>query len=700
MTCTREQAGSLDKEYTRLERQYRKLERDYRALAIMHEQSQRLNEANNAARETANFYNNLLLKNTPGIIFMLDEQLRFVQGSETVLQLIDYKDKRELVNRPFADLFSRTMPDDWIADILQRCQNIMQTDKPDRHEEHLTLKNGRNIALQTTIAPASDDNTQKGVVVVLNDVTLLMREREAAQRANEAKSVFLSNMSHEIRTPLNAIFGMTTIAKKSPDAKGKDYCLEKIENASTHLLGVINDILDISKIEANKFTLSPVECNIEKVLQKSVNAIQFRVEEKKQVLTVHIDSGLPPTVLCDDQHLAQVVMNLLTNAVKFTPEQGSLHLDARLEKREGDKCLIRVTVRDTGIGLSEEQQARLFMPFEQADNSTTRKFGGTGLGLAISKRIVEMMNGRIWVTSEEGKGATFTFVIQAQALARREAPLLPPHVTRENLRVLVVDDMPELLEYFAEIMSHLDISCDTAGSGEEALEMVERNGHYDIYFVDWKMPGMNGIELSRKLKRHSNESIIIMISAAEWESIEQEAKEAGVDKFLSKPLFPSSVTAYIHDFFDAGQQAEEQAAPAVQPRETFEGYRIILADDVDINREIVLALLEPTLLTVDCAENGLEAVNLFSANQDSYALILMDVQMPEMDGLEATRRIRALGTEAGRTVPIIAMTAHVFREDIETCLAAGMSNHLSKPLNFEDVLAKLRQYLKPRQKAK
>jgi CheY-like chemotaxis protein len=258
--------------------------------------------------------------------------------------------------------------------------------------------------------------------------------------------------------------------------------------------------------------------------------------------------------------------------------------------------------------------------------------------------------------------------------------------------MLVVDDDEDLRAYFVEIVSHLGITCDVASGGSEALELIERNGAYNVYFVDWKMPEMNGIELSRKLMRYAGNAVIIMISAAEWSAIETEAKAAGVDQFLSKPLFPSAVAQCIQDCLCAAELANMPAAREEQP--TFEGKRIILADDVEINREIVLSLLEPTLLAVDCATTGAEAVRLFKSAPDSYGLILMDVQMPEMDGLEATRRIRALGSEAARGIPIIAMTAHVFREDIESCLAAGMNDHLGKPIDFPDVLAKLRQYLR------
>jgi CheY-like chemotaxis protein len=482
---------------------------------------------------------------------------------------------------------------------------------------------------------------------------------------------------------------MTAMAKGTRELTRKDYCLDKIEGASTHLLGVVNDILDISKIEANKLTLAPVECNLEKVLQKAVNSIQFKAEEKKQKLTAYMGKDLPQEIRGDDQRIAQVVINLLSNAVKFTPEHGSVRLEATLERQEGESCLIRIAVSDTGIGMSEEQIGRLFAPFEQADNSTSRKFGGTGLGLAISRRIVEMMGGKIWVESTLQKGSTFFFTLRVQKARQQEFLRLSPDLA--VLRVLVVDDMPDQREYFGEIIQRLGFSCDLAESGEEALARIKDGGPYHVYFVDWQLPGMDGIMLARRLKQDTPQAVVIMMSATEWNSIESQAGGAGVDRFLPKPIFPSAVAECLKECLGPGGGTEAEEAPSEQ--ETFEGRRILLAEDVDINREIVLALLEPTHIDVDCATNGEEATRMFEAASGGYDLVLMDVQMPEMDGLEATKRIRQMNVPGADTVPIIAMTAHVFRESIEQCLLAGMNDHLGKPLDIEEVLTKLRRYL-------
>jgi CheY-like chemotaxis protein len=537
------------------------------------------------------------------------------------------------------------------------------------------------------------DGELEGAMMLFHDVTDIERAREAAEAASRSKSEFLSNMSHEMRTPMNAIIGMTSIGKMSDDIERKDYCLNKIEDASTHLLGVINDILDMSKIESGKFDLSPDVFQFEKMLQKVVNVINFRVEEKRQEFSVHIDEDIPVTLFGDDQRLAKVITNLLGNAVKFTPENGSVRLSARLLQEEDGVCTLQIEVSDTGIGVSEQQQARLFYSFAQSDSSTSRKFGGTGLGLAISKNIVEMMDGRIWVESELGKGATFAFTVCVErGVAEDRGSLLNVGARLDNVRLLAVDDAPEASEYFDAISRRFGLACDFAAGGEQALAMIERNGPYDIYFVDFKMPGMDGIELSRRIKAsETDNSVVIMISSAEWGAIEAEAKRAGVRKFLPKPLFPSAIVDCISECLGTGAAEHAKELPFGEI-DRFDGRRILLAEDVEINREIVLALLKPTALSVDCAENGAEALRLF-AEDPTYDMIFMDVQMPEMDGYEATRRIRALETPWARAIPIVAMTANVFREDVEKFLAAGMNNHIGKPLDFSEVLSKLREYL-------
>jgi signal transduction histidine kinase/DNA-binding response OmpR family regulator len=560
------------------------------------------------------------------------------------------------------------------------------------------------LSVEECKAPRKWTESDRQLIITLSSlidsaINQELRENERdtalkqAERANQAKSIFLANMSHETRTPMNAIIGMTAIAKNSGDLERKEYCLDKIEEASTHLLGVINDILDMSKIEANKFELSLTDFVFEKMLQKVVNVINFRMDEKHLEFGVFIDRKIPHCLYGDDLRLAQVITNLLSNAVKFTPDYGSIRLDTVLEREEAGACAIRISVTDSGIGITAEQKSRLFSLFEQADSSTSRKFGGTGLGLAISKRIVEMMGGEIWVDSEPGKGSTFTFRVQIKQGRQTQKSLLAPGVGWKNLRALAVDDAEEIRDYFSEIAGQLGFFLQTAGGGQEALDHIEKNGAYDLYFVDWRMPGMDGVELARRIKEKGGTSVIIMISAGLWTAIEAEARSAGVDKFLSKPLFPSAIADSVIQCLgqDSLVAKAGQGPPAM---DDFSGNRILLAEDMEINREILISLLEPCSLSFDCADNGAEAVQLFTQAPEKYDLIFMDVQMPEMDGYEATRLIRSSGAANAEAVPIIAMTANVFQEDIEKCLAAGMNAHIGKPLELDDLLKTLRTWLK------
>jgi signal transduction histidine kinase/DNA-binding response OmpR family regulator len=623
-----------------------------------------------------------LMMTTPNLMAVVDGMNRVLYISKPLADLARFERAEIAVGRPLIDLFRDHEVKVMISEVLESEGLYEDTKK-------MTLE-GRTRYFKIT-SDKLVGNAQQGAFIDITDITQVVEARYEAEAASRAKSDFLANMSHEIRTPINAIVGMTAIAKNSSEAERKDYCLGKIEDASAHLLGIINDILDMSKIEANKLELAPEEFDFEKMLQKVVNVINFRVEEKKQNFTVRIDTHIPLNFIGDDQRLGQVITNLLSNAVKFTPEGGDIRLEASLDREEDGVCVIRFLVSDTGIGISKEQQSRLFTSFQQAESGISRKFGGTGLGLAISKRIVEMMGGTIWIESEEGTGSVFGFTACLKRGAGKRKNIVKAGVNRKKLRVLIVDDAMETCEYFKEILRGFAISCDAAPGGEEAIALIREKGGYDLYFVDWNMPDMNGMELTRCIKGQNN-AVVIMISATEWNRLEAEAKDAGVDRFIQKPLFPSDIVDCINECLGLNNPSKPENTGA-GGTDLFTGCCILLVDDVEINREIVLALLEPLELAVDCAENGAEAVKLFEAAPEKYGMILMDVQMPKMDGYEATRQIRALDIPQAGEIPIIAMTANVFREDIERCLEAGMDGHVGKPLDFEDVLMYLRKYL-------
>ncbi len=399
-------------------------------------------------------------------------------------------------------------------------------------------------------------------------------------------------------------------------------------------------------------------------------------------------------LLADDQRLAQIITNLLGNAIKFTPAKGTIVINAALTGESDGVYTLRIEVRDTGIGISPEQQSRLFNAFEQAEASTARKYGGTGLGLVISKSIVEMMEGAIWLDSEPGKGTTFSCTVRLMRGRGEQEAFVSPKVPLENMRILAVDDDPDVLVFFREAAKSMGIVCDTALSGPAALSQIKENGMYNIYFVDWSMPGMNGIELARNIGEMGAEHTVIMISASDWSMLQEEARAAGVRKFIPKPLFMSSIAACINELLSTPEPANDAAA--AESAADFAGCRILLAEDVEINREIVLALLEPTHLQIDCAVNGAEAVDMFLAAPEKYGMIFMDVQMPEMDGFTATRTIRESAAPRGKEIPIIAMTANVFKEDIERCLASGMDGHIGKPLVMDEVIDCLKKYLNNR----
>ena len=516
----------------------------------------------------------------------------------------------------------------------------------------------------------------------------------AAEDANKAKTSFLSNMSHEIRTPMNAIIGLDKIALSDPDiSENTREHLEKISVSAHHLLGIINDILDMSRIESGHLVIKSEDFSFSRLLEQVNTIIGGQCREKGLTYNCRTDGKIADYYIGDDMKLRQVIINILSNAVKFTPEGGSVNFIVEETTRFAGKSVLRFTIRDTGIGMSREYLPRLFDPFSQEDSSSTNKYGSTGLGMPITKSIVELMNGHIDVESEKGKGTTFTVTvtlgISSHQTVVTEEGMPHPH----EMCVLVIDDDPIACEHAQIILGQVGISCEVAMTGEEGLNMAKirnaRREPYHLILVDWKMPEMDGLETTRQIREAvGNDTPVIILTSYSWDGIEEEAKAAGVDTFVAKPLFAGSV---LDEFREAFKKKKIRTNPE---KKELAGCRVLLAEDVAVNAEIMIMILGMWQMEVDLAENGKIAVEKFLGHEDGYYdAILMDMRMPVMDGLEATRTIRMAERRDAKKIPIIALTANAFDEDVQRSMQAGLNAHLSKPVEPEALRTTLESLL-------
>lgn len=512
---------------------------------------------------------------------------------------------------------------------------------------------------------------------------------ESAQKANNAKKNFLSRMSHEIRTPMNAIIGMTTIAAASiKDSEKVENCLGKISYSSKHLLMLINDILDMSRIDNNRMSINKEPFELYQFLNSFVSVVYPQASDKGVEFTEKtVGFSEHTTYIGDAFRLNQILLNLISNAIKFTAAGGKVHLEVTRLSTRGKKSWLRFAVSDTGIGMDKSGLDRLYTPFEQADASIAGKYGGSGLGMSITQNLVSLMGGYIKVESTPGEGTTFTVELPFELSETALYPLQKGDL--ENLEVLVVDDEKDICEHTVLLLEKMKIHAEWVLSGAEAVEravLAEANGcGFQVCFIDWKMPDMDGIETARQLREKIGpDTPIIIISAYDWSEIEEEARAAGVNAFIAKPMFQSSIYNALVNVTN-GSFGTAKTKTNIEGN-TLGGKCMLVAEDNALNMEIIVTLLEMNGAKVEMAENGQEAVNRFLQSEAGYFdAILMDVQMPVMDGCEATRQIRSSEHADARRIPIIATTANAFEEDVAVVLEAGMDEHIGKPIDIKQL---------------
>ena len=521
----------------------------------------------------------------------------------------------------------------------------------------------------------------------------LEKARQAALEANKAKSEFLANMSHDIRTPMNAIVGMTAIAAAHiDDRKQVENCLRKITLSSKHLLGLINDVLDMSKIESGKLTLTTEQISLKEVVEGIVNIMQPQVKTKKQTFDIHVENILTENVWCDGVRLNQVLLNLLSNATKYTPEGGSIHLSLFEENSPKGERYVRIyiKVKDNGIGMSPDFLKRIYESYSRADGARIHKTEGAGLGMAITKYIVDAMEGTIDIQSEPDKGTEFLLTFDFEKAAAMNMDMVLP-----SWNMLVVDDDELLCRTAMDALKSIGIKAEWTLSGEKAIELVnehhKRREDYQIILLDWKLPGMNGIQVAKEIRHNLGDEVpILLISAYDWSEFESEAREAGISGFISKPLFKSTLYYALRQYMGT----ETENGQTLNPNIDLSGRRILIAEDNELNWEVANELLSDLGVELDWAEDGQICLDKFQKSPEGYYdAVFMDIRMPHMTGYEATKMIRGLKHPDALSIPIIAMSADAFSDDIQHCLECGINAHIAKPIDIMEVSRLLKRFL-------
>ncbi len=657
-----------------------------------------------ARAEKKLLFNRLVVENT-GPLFWLDPVgRRVVYANKAACEQLGYSIE-EFIGLDIAALDVDITPEQ-----VRAIKRHFEISRDARHfESRFRCGNGALIDVEIAVFLAQDD--QRALhIATFKDITdrkktqeNLLRAKEAAEEATHLKSDFLANMSHEIRTPMNAIIGMSYLALKTDmTPRQRDY-ISKVHRSGQHLLGLINDILDLSKVEAGKLNVEHLDFELDKVMDNLANLIGEKCTAKGVELVFDIARDVPHMLIGDSLRVGQVLINYANNAIKFT-ESGAIVIAARVAERTDTDVLLRFSVRDTGLGLTEEQISRLFQSFSQADSSTTRKFGGTGLGLAITKNLVQLMGGEVGVSSVYGKGSEFWCTVRLGLSQQSRRPLTPNPDLRGH-RALVVDDNEEARIAIRAMLEGMTFDVVDVGSGAQALDelsMAQALGRpFDIVYLDWRMPGMDGVEAARQIKAMplSTRPILVLVSAHGREEMQIEAGSVGITSLLVKPVSPSVLFDTTMEALGAhtGRGQEFRTSrPALleepEPTLSLRGARVLLAEDNEMNQQIACELLGDAGLVVDVAQNGEEALR--RVHSARYDLVLMDMQMPVMDGVTATQAIRRI--DRLRHLPIVAMTANARAEDRRSCLDAGMNDFLSKPIDPDVLWAMLLKWIKPR----
>ena len=649
-----------------------------------------------------------LLNATPDLIFAKDKNYKYIAHNQAFAKLVG-RPNEDLTGKTDEELFK---DQDAAKRLRLKDRHIFESGDTQTSQETTVYPNGKTIKVDTLKAPFYDENGElMGLLGISRDVThrveteqQLSQAKDKAEAANQAKSEFLAKMSHEIRTPMNAVIGLTQLLKRTRlDNEQTDY-VDKILNSAEVLLSIINDVLDYSKIEANSLSIEKIPFSIQKVLDKTITICELKALEKDLEFILDLSSQVPNYVMGDPNRLQQILVNLANNAIKFT-QRGHVIVKIELADKQNNQALLKFSVTDTGVGISESAQKRLFNAFSQLDNSLTREFEGSGLGLVICKQIVELMGGHISVLSEEGRGSTFTFTMPCEVVD--DAKKAKPHqIDYTKLKTLVVDDSVVARSILVELLSELGMHVDCADSGQDAINMVKKASEirrdYDLIIMDWRMPGIDGISAAEQIKQDLGKNhipAILLLSAYDLDDARRQSGSVHIDAYVEKPVKPQTLLDGISRSLCNKQNIQRHnkttswTAPAPSKWDgselDFSKAKILVVDDNTINRKVVCGFLADTNIQIDIAVDGEQALDKIYTYH--YDLVLMDIQMPKMDGYTATRHVRQ--NPKYDNLPIIAMTAHALDSDKSLCISKGMNAHLAKPINPDDLFETVLKWL-------